>query len=43
MPMVRVRQNEWIDAPGVSAVKRRVTVSNGAETTVIFTLDPARR
>src|SRR6266545_2629412 len=43
IPMVRVSQNEWNDAPGASAVKRRVTVSNGAETTVIFTLDPARR
>jgi protocatechuate 3,4-dioxygenase beta subunit len=43
IPMVRVSQNEWNDAPGTSAVKRRVTVSNGAETTVIFTLDPARR
>ena len=42
-PMVRVSQNEWNGAPGASAVKRRVTVSNGAETTVIFTLDPARR
>jgi protocatechuate 3,4-dioxygenase beta subunit len=43
IPMVRVSQNEWNGGPGSSAVKRRVTVSNGAETTVIFTLDPARR
>jgi hypothetical protein len=43
IPMVRMSQNELNDAPRVSAVKRRVTVSNGAETTVIFTLDPARR
>jgi hypothetical protein len=43
IPIVKVSQNELNDAPGVSAVKRRVTVSNGAETTVMFTLDPARR
>jgi hypothetical protein len=43
IPMVRVSQNEWTDAPGVTAVKRRVAVSNGVETTVIFTLDPTRR
>src|SRR5262245_709582 len=43
IPMVRVSQNEWSGAPGTSEVKQRVTVSNGAETTVKFTLDPARR
>ncbi len=41
--MVRVSQNEWSGAPGTSQVKQRVTVNNGAETTVKFTLDPARR
>jgi hypothetical protein len=41
--MVRVGQNDWSSAPGTSQVKQRVTVSNGAETTVKFTLDPARR
>jgi protocatechuate 3,4-dioxygenase beta subunit len=41
--MVRVGQNDWATAPGTSQVKQRVTVSNGAETTVKFTLDPARR
>jgi protocatechuate 3,4-dioxygenase beta subunit len=41
--MVRVSQNEWSDAQGTSQVKQRVTVNNGAETTVKFTLDPARR
>jgi len=41
--MVKVGQNEWSGAPGTSQVKQRVTVSNGAETTVKFTLDPARR
>ena len=43
IPMVRVSQSEWNSAPGTSQVKQRVTVSNGAETTVKFTLDPARR
>jgi protocatechuate 3,4-dioxygenase beta subunit len=41
--MVRVGQNDWSSAPGTSRVKQRVTVSNGAETTVKFTLDPARK
>jgi hypothetical protein len=41
--MVRVGQNDWSSAPGTSQVKQRVTVSNGAETAVKFTLDPARR
>ena len=41
--MVRVGQNYSSSAPGTSQVKQRVTVSNGAETTVKFTLDPARR
>jgi hypothetical protein len=40
---VRGGQNDWSSAPGTSPVKQRVTVSNGAETAVKFTLDPARR
>ncbi|HEV2664510.1 MAG TPA: hypothetical protein VG324_06350 [Blastocatellia bacterium] len=43
IPTVRVSQNEWSSAPGTSQVKQRVTVSNGAETTVKLTLDPPRR
>jgi len=41
--MGRVGQNDWSSAPGTSQVKQRVTVSNGAETTVKFSLDPARK
>jgi hypothetical protein len=39
---VRVKQNEWSSAAG-SEIKQRVTVSNGAETTVKFTLDLTRK
>jgi 5-hydroxyisourate hydrolase-like protein (transthyretin family) len=41
--MVRVGQHEWNSAPGISEVRRRVTVSGGAETVVNLTLEPARR
>ena len=41
--MVRVGQYEWGSAPGTSMVRRRVTVSSGAETMINLTLGPADR
>jgi hypothetical protein len=41
--MIRVGQSFWSSAPGTSVVKRRVTVSSGAETMVNLTLGPARK
>ena len=41
--MVRVGQYEWGSAPGTSVVRRRVTVSSGAETVINLTLGPADR
>jgi len=41
--MVRVGQYEWGSAPGTSLVRRRVTVSSGAETVINLTLGPADR
>ena len=41
--MIKVGQEEWRSALGTSEVKRRVTVSSGAETVVNLTLGPADR
>jgi hypothetical protein len=42
-PRIRVGQNEWKTPPGMDNIEQRVTVNNGAETQVKFTLDPARK
>jgi protocatechuate 3,4-dioxygenase beta subunit len=41
--MIQVGQDEWNSAPGTSEVRRRVTVSSGAETVINLTLGPADR
>jgi hypothetical protein len=41
--MIQVGQEEWRSAPGMSEVRRRVTVSSGAETVINLTLGPADR
>ena len=41
--VVNVSQFEWDKAPGISAVKQRVTVSGGAETPVKMILNLTRK
>jgi hypothetical protein len=41
--IVRVGQNEWSVVPGISGVRRRVTVSSGAETEVTLVVDLSQK